>query len=175
LRIALTGHRPNKLGGYNYNAPLNRELAKILRELIENQLYSNEEVTIITGMALGADTIWALTALDMQKDFPNRIKLICVIPCLDHAEKMFNESRNIYNTILSKADKVEYVTKRNYTINCMQRRNEYMVDNCDKLIAVWNGTSGGTLNCINYAIHSQKYRKLPILYINPLLIKAEMK
>ena len=33
----------------------------------------------------------------------------------------------------------------------MQLRNEAMVNDCDLLLALWNGTSGGTANCIRYA------------------------
>jgi uncharacterized phage-like protein YoqJ len=45
----------------------------------------------------------------------------------------------------------------------MQRRNEYMVDKSDLVIAVWNGSTGGTGNCVRYA------RKLgkQIIIINP--------
>jgi nucleoside 2-deoxyribosyltransferase len=31
-----------------------------------------------------------------------------------------------------------------------------MVDNCDTVVAVWNGTSGGTKNCIDYAKKQNK-------------------
>ena len=45
----------------------------------------------------------------------------------------------------------------------MQTRNEWMVNHCDKLIAVWNGSDGGTGNCVNYAKSINK----EIIYINP--------
>ena len=33
----------------------------------------------------------------------------------------------------------------------MPTRNEYMVDLADKIIAVWDGSNGGTANCVKYA------------------------
>lgn len=34
----------------------------------------------------------------------------------------------------------------------MQKRNEYLVDHCDKLIAIYDGSLfGGTYNCVKYA------------------------
>ena len=46
----------------------------------------------------------------------------------------------------------------------MQKRNEYMVDNCDLLIACWSGVKkGGTYNCVKYAIKNNKR----IIVINP--------
>jgi len=38
-----------------------------------------------------------------------------------------------------------------YNSTCMQDRNEWMVDHCHALVAVWNGTGGGTANCVGYA------------------------
>ena len=45
----------------------------------------------------------------------------------------------------------------------MQIRNQWMVDNCELLIAVFDGTSGGTANCVNYA---KSIRKNTVV-INP--------
>lgn len=45
----------------------------------------------------------------------------------------------------------------------MQIRNEYMVENCDLLIAVWDKSDGGTANCVKYA----KSQRKNIIYINP--------
>jgi uncharacterized phage-like protein YoqJ len=45
----------------------------------------------------------------------------------------------------------------------MQKRNEYMVDNSDIVIAVWDGSKGGTYNCVKYA---EKLGK-KIIVINP--------
>lgn len=35
---------------------------------------------------------------------------------------------------------------------CYQRRNEFMVDHSNLVIAVWNGEKSGTKNTIDYAI-----------------------
>ena len=45
----------------------------------------------------------------------------------------------------------------------LQKRNEWMVDHCDILIAVWDGTSGGTANCVNYAQSVNKEK----IFIDP--------
>ena len=62
---------------------------------------------------------------------------------------------------ISKADIVTYVDtilqynkylpQKTYSPQKLQLRNIYMVDNADVVIAVWNGTPGGTKNCIDYA------------------------
>ena len=48
------------------------------------------------------------------------------------------------------ADAVAYISP-SYTPYCFQKRNRWMVDRSSRLIAVYNGTSGGTKNTIDYA------------------------
>ena len=38
-----------------------------------------------------------------------------------------------------------------YTRGCMQKRNKYMVDNSQYVIAVWDGSKSGTFNTLKYA------------------------
>ena len=38
-----------------------------------------------------------------------------------------------------------------YTVFKMQKCNIRMLDHCQKFIAVWDGSSGGTKNCLDYA------------------------
>ena len=64
-------------------------------------------------------------------------------------------SKKLYKQILSLSDEIIYVTNTEYTKSCMQLRNQYMVDNADGGIVVYDGTNGGTCNCFNY-IKKQK-------------------
>ena len=38
-----------------------------------------------------------------------------------------------------------------YTNWRMQDRNVYMINGCNRVLVVWDGTKGGTGNCVNYA------------------------
>ena len=38
----------------------------------------------------------------------------------------------------------------------MMKRNKYMVDKSDIVVAVWNGSKGGTANTVKYAKQSGK-------------------
>ena len=146
MKIAVSGHRPNKLYGYNLNNKKNIELKKKFKEI----LIENNCTEAITGMALGVDTIFALAVLELKSEGYN-IKLHCAIPCRSHSCKWIKESVDLYNDILNKADIVKLVTDEEYKPYLMQKRNEYMVDLADKIIAVWNGSKSGTANCVNYA------------------------
>lgn len=151
MKIGVTGHRPNKMYGYDiYNKQWNT-----LKEMFKKLLIENNCDEAITGMALGVDTVFALAVLELKEEGHN-IKLHCAIPCRNHSCKWAKESVDLYNSILAKADKVVLVTDEEYKPWLMQKRNEYTVDLADKLIAVWDGSSGGTGNCVRYAAKRSK-------------------
>ena len=156
--IAITGHRPHKLWGYDYHIPEYYNLGKQLRSIILDRNATH----IISGVALGVDTIFALVGLKLKQS-GHDLQIECAVPCINQSSRWYKDSVDLYNSILKQSDKVTYVSNKPYSPQCMQDRNKYMVDNCDLLIAVWNGTSGGTANCIKYAKSQHK----PIVYINP--------
>ena len=131
-----TGHRPQKLG-YGKNSIQCDELKSKLEELII-ELIEMEAVThFISGVALGVDTYAANIVLNLKTQYPD-ITLECAIPCENQAEKWNERDRDVYYDLISKCDE-ETLLQQKYTADCMQRRNEYMVDNSDFVIAVWSG------------------------------------
>ena len=146
MKICVTGHRPNNLYGYNLSDPRWQRL----KEQFKSILKENNCEEAITGMALGVDTVFALAVLELKNEGYD-IKLHCAIPCKNHSCKWIKESVDQYNYILSKADIVKLVSEEEYKPWLMQKRNEYMVDLADKVIAVWDDSKGGTANCVKYA------------------------
>ena len=59
VSISLTGHRPNKLAGYDLSKPYYTRLRNRLIAIIEHSLAKYDIVECHSGMALGADTVWA--------------------------------------------------------------------------------------------------------------------
>jgi uncharacterized phage-like protein YoqJ len=45
-----------------------------------------------------------------------------------------------------------YVSPPNFAVYKMQVRNEWMVNHANILLALWDGSTGGTYNCIQYAM-----------------------
>ena len=151
MKISVTGHRPNKMYGYDIR---NKQWTE-LKEKFKRLLVENNCDEAITGMALGVDMVFALAVLELKEEgYP--IKLHCAIPCQNHSSKWIAESIKLYNDILSRADVVKLVTNAPYQPYLMQKRNEYMVDLADKVIAVWDGSKGGTGNCVKYAEKREK-------------------
>ena len=102
------------------------------------------------GGALGFDTMAALTVLRLKRQYPH-IKLILVLPCEDQTRNWKTADIEKYEHIKSQADKVVYVSKE-YTSDCMHRRNRHLVDNSSLCICYLTKQSGGTAYTVEYAV-----------------------
>lgn len=151
--VSFTGHRPSKLGGYN---PPNKIFNYITNEL-KRTLLELKPTKAVSGMALGWDQWAAEICLVLQ------IPLVAAIPFAGQEKIWPQSSKDIYYQLLKQATETVIVCEGGYAPWKMQKRNTYMVDNCDLLIACYDGTSGGTHNCIEYAKSLNK----DILVINP--------
>ncbi len=174
--IAITGHRPNKLGGdYELQGPK----IKVIKDTIIGILVSNspsftinntekkiDGLKLITGMALGIDTLFAQIAIEYN------IPFIGALPCWGQDAVWPNRSRSLYHEILNNDLCEQYVVHKGYyTDTCMQERNKWMVDNLGEdgiLIAVWDNSNGGTANCVKYFVEKQMYYpQRELIIINP--------
>ncbi len=151
--VAFTGHRPDKLGGYK----LPNETYIRVCQKIDAALRELKPEKVITGMALGIDQWAAMIAYKLK------IPYLAAIP-FEGQEKAWPEaSQKTFNLLRKLATEEVIVSPGGYSASKMQVRNQWMVDNCDVLIAVWDGTSGGTGNCVEYAKSVNK----EIYYIDP--------
>lgn len=135
-----TGHRPEKL-----DISI-EELEARLKTAIDEAV-KDGFTTFITGMAPGTDLIAGKAVLDLNN--PD-IKLICAVPFPKHIQPLSDDWKEIYRCLLENATEVHYVSDE-YSRQCFQLRDEWMVDRSDMVIAVYNGTRGGTRNTILYA------------------------
>lgn len=144
-----TGHRPQSFPWKYHEGDLRCIALKyrLKREIIK-AIKQDGIRHFLTGMALGVDTWAADIVLALQKRWP--ITLECVIPCKNQEAKWHRENQEHYRAILSQCNKVT-VLQEYYTRNCFEKRNRYMVDHSDLVIAVWNGSPSGTGSTVTYA------------------------
>lgn len=164
MKICFTGHRPEKLGGYNWSTSKNMQIMLRLLRVIEEQIqeHKNEEITFICGGALGIDQMAFHLCNKLKLQYPN-IKTELAIPFLKQASKWISDTDvKRYFEHKEFADNVVYVDSlEGYKLDKvkigeyhpakMQIRNKFMVDKADLIIAVWDGSKGGTCNCVKYA------------------------
>ena len=117
----------------------------------------------LSGMAEATDTWSALSDLDLREKNP-AIKLHCILPCKEQADKWAASSRDLYRSILDRADSIVYVS-RTYHETCMLDRNRFLIEHAAALLAVYNGERrGGTAATMRYA---QKMGR-EIIVIDPI-------
>src|ERR1044072_2077430 len=154
--IAVTGPRPHKFGhDFSYKKP---QTLKIRSEM-ERVIRENNCTELITGMAQGVDTIAAMIAVAFQ------IPFTAAVPFYKQEMLWRNQSKATYYELLYKATHLVYVhddpgfrpdkAQPGYLNTLYQNRNEWMVNKLvnpgDLLLSVWDGSSGGTKNCVVYA------------------------
>jgi len=126
--------------------------------------------TFISGGALGVDQ-WAVDIVlevraERQKRSPQGIggiKLVIARPFPSQPNRWPREARRHYEKILQKAERIIETDNDPYAAWKLQKRNEWMVDNSDAVIAVWDGHPSGTANTVEYARQQGK----PVLVIDP--------
>jgi len=147
VKIAVTGHRPHKLGGYNATENF-KAIRRHMRDFLEQA--PDGELVLISGGALGIDQFWMEVGLHL--DLP----VIAILPFEGFDAKWPDFSRKNYKKLLDKCEEVMYACESGYEPWKLQKRNEVMVDNCDVLTAYWDGSDSGTSNCIDYASTQNK-------------------
>ena len=147
---AFTGHRPRKFP-WKYDEADSRCVA--LKAVLAEQIAALVDAgftQFLSGMAEATDTWSALSVLDLRENDP-AIKLHCILPCKEQADKWSVSSRDLYHSILDRADSIIYVS-RAYHKNCMLDRNRFLVDHAAALLAVYNGERrGGPAATMRYA------------------------
>ena len=142
--VCFSGHRPEKLP--------EREGREILKSMLhletENAIKDGARV-FYTGMARGVDLYAAEMILDYRHRFPD-IRLICACPFPEHYSSF--SAAEIYRVrcILNAANETVTVSAR-YVPSVFARRNAYMVDHSERLIAVLLHSHSGTAQTVRYA------------------------
>jgi len=163
-----TGHR--KLGDHYYNPTTPSTEWHTLRQYLDqvNTSMINDHGVdhFISGLAIGVDLLAAESVAYVRvfaKD--KEVKLTGAMPFPSQPNKWPEPTRQHWHNVCQLCNQVVSVSADPYSPQKMQIRNEWMVDQSDYVIAIWNGMkSGGTWNCINYA----KSKNKPVLAVQPL-------
>jgi len=159
---SFTGYRTKKLNESLMRGSLTLEDLTDILEYEMKQMLDRGFETFQCGMASGADLLFAKTALRLKKEYPP-VRFIAVIPCLEHDKGWNHADRTACREAAEQADEVIMVSNTRYYDGCMAKRNRYLVDNCDELLAIYDGRPGGTMQTINFA----KERGIRVTVIDP--------
>ncbi len=148
--VAGTGHRLTKLalGKIDPYSPVLREqLTDLAIWYLEKKLPDK----VIVGMALGWDIALGIAAIQLG------IPLIAAIPFKGQERLWNSEDKYLYYVVLEQSSKSVIICDGGYEARKLMLRNKWMVDNCTRLVALYDGSqAGGTANCIKYAAYKNK-------------------
>ena len=166
MKLAFTGHRPELLpfGDNELSAASIRVKALLLDEIMNSA--ANGCRVYLNGGARGGDIIFAEQVLLVKAtEYPD-IQLITVVPHEGQANSWTEAWRERYFRIHELSDQVITLASR-YSRDCYHVRNRYLVDNADRLLALYNGgATGGTAYTVKYA--RQKNRDIVVIDPNTL-------
>ena len=129
MKVMVTGHRPQRLRGHEDD----------VRKWFYKKIQELEPTKCISGMAQGADQIWAECVIKAG------IPLSCYFPFPPR------EVVPAVQNIIDKADEICYCSDK-YSTAAYFVRDRAMVDAADVVLVVWDGEKGGgTYETMEYA------------------------
>ena len=110
---------------------------------------------------MGCDLYFCEELIAFRFSHPD-ITIEAAIPCPDQAKLWKKDQQSRYEILLQQCD-IRTICSPQYDSQCMLRRDRYMVDHSRRLIAVFNGTPGGTMKTVAYALQA----KLELIRLDP--------
>ncbi|MGH2456374.1 MAG: hypothetical protein ACRDHD_08970 [Candidatus Limnocylindria bacterium] len=151
-RIAISGHR-----GLSHDTEALVDAA--LRDALDG--YAAGELTGISCLADGADTLFAVAVLDLGG------RLEAVIPADEYRDGLPAEHYATYDRLLATASTVHRLPFKESTSESHMAASERMLDLADELLAVWDGQAargyGGTADVVAAAREAGK----PVIVVWP--------
>ncbi|MFI3289172.1 MAG: SLOG family protein [Rikenellaceae bacterium] len=140
MTIAFTGHR--EYDAERTNEALYQRIAEIASQ--------NDDITFLSGMAVGFDLAAAEAVLEVRRLGYN-VGLKCIIPFYGQSRFFCESDQTRYNRVVELADEVVILSK-SYNSSVFFNRNDFLIDNADTIIAYFNTTKkGGTAYTIRKA------------------------
>lgn len=146
LIVSATGHRPQHLKGFS------KEAVAHYVDVAEKMLKILEPREFITGMALGWDMACAQACVNLG------ISFTAAVPFIGQESRWPQESKDTYNDLLAKSDRLMVVSPGGYESWKMLARNKWMNQNADAVASLYDVTkpTGGTAHCIRDALQRGK-------------------
>ena len=165
MQYAVTGHRPNKLlhGNWTKQAPigqasrtnydsinayseqvhqwLKEHAINVFKKLLQEPADLIPSV-VYSGMALGWDQAVVEACLELHIDY------VSCVPYHGFERQWGAGAIARYHRYLKAAQKVHVVCEGDYSAWKLKRRNVFMVDRSKVLVALWDGSHGGTQHTV---------------------------
>lgn len=162
VRIGVTGHRT-----LSNPDVIRHRINEVLDSLNERLSKTPHEYRVISPLAEGADRLVAECVLARK----GKLDVVLPMPKDEYVET-FSETRRLelieeFERLLSQADEMTTLSKAASRKEAYMQVGRYVVENCDVLIAIWDGKKargkGGTAEIVRFA----RERDVPLFWISP--------
>jgi ribonuclease HI/uncharacterized phage-like protein YoqJ len=132
--VAVFGHKPPELGGYQPNL-LQAAVQRRLGDILSAQQQLDDDLVLVTGLQLGTEQLAAEAAL--ERDIP----YVAVQPFPEPDARWPKDGRAAYRRLVEGAREVVLLQKKAPTDfrQAMGQRDAWLVRHADAAIVVWDG------------------------------------
>lgn len=140
MKLVITGHRPQSLGGHGPG--VEHRLYCLAFEMLK----AAKPSLVLSGMALGWDQAVALACMDLAIPFD------AYVPFAGQESRWPKETQAEYAGMLRRARRIVTCSPGEYAGWKMMHRNKVLIRDSDKIAALYDGSGqGGTAQAVAYA------------------------
>ncbi|MEX2461088.1 MAG: DUF1273 domain-containing protein [Paenibacillaceae bacterium] len=162
-RVLITGYKATELGIFSQKHPGIEIIKKAIKKQIVTLLDEGLEWIIVSGQ-WGVE-IWAAEAvLELKKEYKS-LRLAVITPFLEQEEKWNDPKKELYQSILTRADYVNSVTKSKYDGPWQfKARDTFLLRNSDGLILIYDEENEGSPKYIKAQAEQLAFTKSYTIY-----------
>lgn len=160
IRIGVTGHRtlPDE-------QIIHESVKRVLTRLDEILISTPHAFIVVSPIAEGADRLVARDIINWpvpEKKNESKLEVVLPMPEEDYLQDFkTQESQEEFKSLLRLAITTQILEKKASRSDTYNRAGQFVVQNCDVLIAIWDGNSakgvGGTTDIVEYARKAGRY------------------
>ncbi|MEA2704511.1 MAG: ribonuclease [Actinomycetota bacterium] len=161
--VAVVGHKPPQMGGYEPNAISDRVRAQ-LADVLAAKAELHPNLVVLTGLGLGAEQLGAEAAAEAG------VPYVAVLPYPDPDTKWSKSARREFRGLLDAAttqvvmENGPPATKQQAGA-ALRRRDAWIARNADEALAVWDGedaTTGRAVRALEDALGADEVWVVPV-------------
>ncbi len=161
--VAVTGHRPPELGGYDADNPVAAKVRDKLAEVLAAKRQLHPDLVVLTGLGLGAEQLAAEAAVAADVPF------VAVLPYPDPGAMWPGDSRRTFRQLLDRAVSTIVVQDKSPATKqlagaALRRRDQWIARHASEAIVVWDGddaTIGRTVRALQGALGEDEVWVIP--------------
>lgn len=140
--VAVTGHRPPDIGGYDRPNPTADKILRRLGDILEAKAQMHSDLTVVTGLQLGSEQLGAEAAISAGLPF------VAVLAFPDPsavwpkaAQQRFDELLDVAADVIILQDKVP--DSKPKIAGALKRRDAWISRNAHEAVVIWDRKDGG--------------------------------